>query len=66
MDRGKELADWEVRQWAEIQEMVKKAKVAQTQAELAPTGQTPVKRERRAQERRAVDTTVTIFLIKAA
>jgi flagellar biosynthesis GTPase FlhF len=61
---ARELADWEARQWAEIQEIAQRAKVAQTEDELTPTGQAPVKRERRAQERHAVDTAARIFLVK--
>ena len=63
-ERAKELADWKARQWAEIMELEQKPKGAQAEDESAPTRQVPVKRDRRARERHAVDTTATIFLVK--
>jgi hypothetical protein len=63
-ERAKELADWEARQWAEIQALEQRGKAVQADDELAPTSQASMKRDRRAQKRCRVDTAATILLVK--
>jgi c-di-GMP-binding flagellar brake protein YcgR len=59
-----QIADREAREWAEIQEIAQRARIARTADRLPLTVQTPVKLNRRAQAPHEVDTTATIFLVK--
>jgi hypothetical protein len=60
--RAAELAAWEAREWAEIQQL-EQAKAEAAQASELPN-QPPAKPDRRAQARHPVDTSAAILLIK--
>jgi c-di-GMP-binding flagellar brake protein YcgR len=59
-----EIEDREAREWAEIQEIARKARTARTADRLPLTVEVPVKLNRRAQARHEVVTTATVFLVE--
>jgi hypothetical protein len=64
---GKEaldLAEKEARQWAEIQEIARRSRLAHEASGLQLQGEERQKRDRRAQTRHHVDTAATIFLVR--
>lgn len=61
---GPDVAEREAREWAKIQEIARRSRLAHTASAPQLPGQEPQKRDRRAQARHHVDSVATIFLIK--